>query len=153
MPSGYLALCASRRLCLHIPRVLCRLISTLSPLAIRSPGRLPHPIDVKSYTAMLRCLLWSSCQMSPSVVLSDYDTAEDLREKARHMKREEQEAYKRAEHTRKKRDYNAETAHKRDALRHKRAMEHLNNEVAKVIFRRKNEVSWPIASRRQVCAC
>jgi transcription elongation GreA/GreB family factor len=45
-----------------------------------------------------------------TVVLSDYDTAGDLREKAQHMKREEQEAYKRAKHARKKRDYNAEAA-------------------------------------------
>ena len=90
-----------------------------------------------------------------AVVLPDYDTAEDLREKARHMKREEQEAYKRAKHARKKRDYNAEDAHKRDVLRHnlKRATEHLNNEAAKVIFRQKDEVSWPIASRCQVRAC
>ena len=34
-----------------------------------------------------------------TVMLSDYDTADDLREKARHMKREEQEAYKWAKHT------------------------------------------------------
>jgi hypothetical protein len=88
-----------------------------------------------------------------TIVLSDYGTAEDLREKARHTKREEQEAYKLAKHARKRRDYNAEAAHKRDALRHKRAMEHLNNEAAKVIFRQKNEVSWPIASRCQVRAC
>lgn len=87
-----------------------------------------------------------------AVVSPDYDTADDLREKARHMKREEQEAYKRAKDARKKRDYNAEGAHKRDAMRHKRAMEYLNNEAAKVIFRQKNEVSWPIAPRCQVRA-
>jgi hypothetical protein len=66
-------------------------------------------------------------------VLSDYDTAKVLREKARHMRREEQEAYKR--------DYSAEATHTRDALRHKRSVEHLNNEAAKDIFRQKNEVS------------
>jgi hypothetical protein len=86
-------------------------------------------------------------------MLSDSDTTEDLREKARHMKREEQEAYKRAKHARKMQDYNAEATHKRDAPRHKRAMEYLNNEAAKVIFRQKNEVSWPMASRCQVRAC
>ena len=49
----------------------CRLFSALSPLplAIRSLRCLPHPIDVKPYTAMLRCLLWVSCQMSPSCCL------------------------------------------------------------------------------------
>jgi hypothetical protein len=64
MPSGYLALCASRRSCLHIPRVPCPLISVLSPLplAIRSLRCPPHPVDVKPYTAMFRCLLWLSCQ-------------------------------------------------------------------------------------------
>jgi hypothetical protein len=45
-----------------------RLISALIslPLAIRSPRLPPHIVDVKPYTAMLRCLLWLSCQMSPS---------------------------------------------------------------------------------------
>ncbi|KAI0276595.1 hypothetical protein BGY98DRAFT_919242 [Russula aff. rugulosa BPL654] len=55
------------------------------------------------------------------------------------MKREEQEAHKRAKHAHQIRDYNAEDAHKRDALRHKRAMEYLNNEAAKAIFLQKNE--------------
>ena len=69
------------------------------------------------------------------------------------MKREEQEAYKRAKHAHQIRDYNAEDAHKRDALRHKRAMEYLNNEAAKAIFLQKNEVSWSIALSCQVRAC
>lgn len=69
------------------------------------------------------------------------------------MKREEQEAYKLAKHANKRRDYNAEVAHKRDAIKHKKAMEYLNNEAAEVIFRQKNEVSWPTASSCQVRAC
>ena len=53
-------------------------------------------------------------------MLPDYDTAEGLREKARHIKREEQAAHKWAKPARKMRDYyNAEAAHKRNALRHK----------------------------------
>jgi hypothetical protein len=69
------------------------------------------------------------------------------------MKREEQEASKRAKQARKKRDYNAEDAHERDAMVHKRAMEYLNNEAAKVISRQKNEVPWPIEARCQVRVC
>ena len=98
-----------------------------------------------------------SIAISPNVTvftgLSDDDTAEDLREKARHVKRKEQEAYKRAKHARKMRDHDAEAAYKRDALKYKMAMEYLNNEAAKIIFRHKNEVSWSIASRYQVRAC
>ena len=88
-----------------------------------------------------------------TVALPDYDTADGLREKARHMKREEQEAYKRAMRARKERDCNAEAAHTREALKLKRTMEYLNDEAAKDIFRQKNEVLWPLASRCQVCAC
>jgi hypothetical protein len=97
----------------------------------------------------------SSLVILPNVtfVSPDYDTVDDLREKARHMKREEQEAYKRAKHAREKRDYSAEDAHKRDAIRRERAMDYLNNEAAKVIFRQKNEVSWSMVSRCQVRAC
>ena len=109
---------------------------------------------------MLLCLL---LVILPNVtaVLPDYDTAEDLREKARHIKREEQAAHKWAKHARKKRDYyDAEAAHKRDAPRHKECNGVSEYRGGEVIFRLKNdlyrltnEVSWPIASICQVRAC
>lgn len=114
-------------------------ITTCRREAVHSDAPLPSTVILPNVTVF--------------TVLSDDDTAEDLREKARHMKRKEQEAYRRAKHARKMRDHNAEAAYKRDALKHKMAMEHLNNEAAKIIFRQKNEVSWPIASRYQVRAC
>ena len=38
--------------------------------------------------------------LNVAAVSPDYDAADDLREKARHMKREEHEAHKRAKHAR-----------------------------------------------------
>ncbi|KAH9993999.1 hypothetical protein BJV77DRAFT_961647 [Russula vinacea] len=88
----------------------------------------------------------SSLVNLPNVVLLDDDdtvkgtfTAEDLRERARRMKREEQEAQKRAKRAHKKREYNAEALHKRDALVRRRAMEDLNKEAAKAFFNKNNK--------------
>ena len=69
-------------------------------------------------------------------------TAEDLREKARRMKREEMEARQRAKRARKKREYSAEAVHKQDALARKRRVELLNKQAAKAIFDTKNKVQW-----------
>jgi hypothetical protein len=87
----------------------------------------------------------------PIIVLSEDDdnvkgtsTAEDLREKARRMKCDEQEEHKRAKRARKKKDYHAEAVHKRDALARKCAIERLNKEAARVIFSGKNKVQRSI---------
>ena len=96
----------------------------------------------------------SSLVNLPNVVLLDDDdvvkgtfTAEDLRERARRMKREEQEAQKRAKRAHKKREYNAEALHKRDALVRRRAMEDSNKEAAKAFFSKNNKVRRPITPR------
>jgi len=76
-------------------------------------------------------------------------TEEDLREKARRMKRQGQEARNLAKQARKRRDFSAEAKHKRDARARECAMERLNKEAATAIFNKKNKVLWPIASRFQ----
>lgn len=94
----------------------------------------------------------SSIKVLSNVLLSDegeYVTAEDLREKARRMKREGQEARNLAKQARKRRDLSAEAMHKRNARARDCAMERLNNEAATSIFNQKNKVLWPIASRSQ----
>jgi hypothetical protein len=84
-----------------------------------------------------------------NVLLSEEGEYEDLREKARRMKREGQEARNLAKQARKRRDFSAEAMHKQDARVRECAMEHLNKEAATAIFNQKNKVLWPIASRFQ----
>jgi hypothetical protein len=94
----------------------------------------------------------SSIKVLSNVLLSDegeYVTAEDLREKARRMKREAQEAHNLAKQARKRRDLSAEAMHKRNARARECAMKRLNKEAATSIFNQKNKVLWPIASRSQ----
>jgi hypothetical protein len=74
---------------------------------------------------------------------------EDLREKARRMKREGQEARNLAKQARKRRDFSAEARHKQDARVRECAVECLNKEAATAIFNQKNKVLWPIAPRFQ----
>jgi hypothetical protein len=80
-------------------------------------------------------------------------TAEDLRENARRLKREEKEAYKKAKRACKRREYSAEAAHKQEALARKCAAEFLNKKAAKIIFSMKNKVQRPVISRCHGCAC
>ena len=95
----------------------------------------------------------SSIAVLSNILLSDegeYVTAEeDLREKARRMKREAQEAHKLAKQARKRRDFSAEAMHKQHARARDCAMERLNKAAAMAIFNQKNKVLWPIASRFQ----
>ncbi len=88
----------------------------------------------------------SSITVLSNVLLSDegeYFTAEepeDLREKARRMKREGKEAHNLAKQARKRRDFSAEAIHKRNARARECAMERLNKEAATAIFNQKNKV-------------
>ena len=95
----------------------------------------------------------SSITVPTNVLLSDegeYVTAkEDLREKARSMKRKGQEARNLAKQACKRSDFSAEAMHKQNARARDCAMERLNKEAATAIFNQKNKVLWPIASRFQ----
>ena len=108
--------------------------------------------ESKRNNAPLSCLL----NLPNGVFSEDADivkgtfTAEDLREKARRMKREELEARQRAKRARKMREYSAEAIHKQDALALKRGVDLLNKQAAKAIFNMKNEV---ITSRCHSRAC
>jgi hypothetical protein len=90
----------------------------------------------------------SSLTVRSNVLLSKEGKYEDLREKARRMKREGQEARNLAKQARKRRDSSAEleAMHKQDARVRECAMERLNKEAATAIFNQKNKVLWPIAS-------
>jgi hypothetical protein len=69
-------------------------------------------------------------------------TAEDLRERARNMRQDQQEALKRANRAHKKGDYEAAARHKRDAREIQSSMEFLNQVAAEVIFIKKNKVLY-----------
>jgi replicative DNA helicase len=67
-------------------------------------------------------------------------TAEDLRERARNMRQDHQEALKRANRAYKKGDYAAAARHKRDVREIQSSMELLNRLAAEVTFIKKNKV-------------
>jgi len=75
----------------------------------------------------------------------DSGIEEDLRQKARRMKREGDEARNLAKQAHKRRDFAAEARHKHVARARECAMERLNEEAATAIFNQKNRVLWPIA--------
>ena len=73
-------------------------------------------------------------------------TAEDLRERARNMRQDHQEALKRANRAYKKKDYAAAARHKRDVREIQSSMELLNRLAAEVTFIKKNKVRHCIAT-------
>lgn len=72
-------------------------------------------------------------------------TAEDLRERARNMRQDHQEALKRTNRAYKNRDYAAAARHKRDVQDIQSSMELLNQMAAEVTFIKKNKVRRCIA--------
>jgi len=82
----------------------------------------------------------SSITALSNVLLSEEGGYEGLRENARRMNREMQEALNRAKQARRRRDFSAEAKHKQDARVRERAMERLNKEAATAIFDQKNKV-------------
>ncbi|KAF8502090.1 hypothetical protein F5888DRAFT_1669163 [Russula emetica] len=85
----------------------------------------------------------SSIRVLSNVLLSEegenVPVEEDLREKARRMKREMQEALNLAKQARKRRDFRAEAKHKQAARVRECTMERLNKEAATTIFNQKNK--------------
>jgi hypothetical protein len=109
---------------------------------VASTSRIPPPRKGPSSTAALTKVLLS--EEGENVIVG-----EDFREKARRMKREEQEARNLAKQAHKRRDFSAEAMHKQNARVLQCAMEQLNKKAATAIFNQKNRVLWPIASRIQ----
>lgn len=105
---------------------------------VSSTRRIPPPREGPSSITVLSKVLLS--EDSENVTIE-----EGLREKARRMKREGEEARSLAKQARKRRDFTAEAKHKQVARVRESAMESLNKEAATAIFNQKNRVLWPIA--------
>ena len=69
-------------------------------------------------------------------------TAEDLRERARNMRQDQQEALLRANRAYTKRDHEAAAKHKRDVREIQSSMKFLNQVAAEVTFIQKNKVLY-----------